>query len=182
MGVFYDHVLIDLWPGLHGFLERHGTLRAVAKVLAYAALFFVVAIVYASYQTLDNAGWIPHSHDTPVWIQGDWLVGEYRTCGMLTRTQLTGSVRSQKVLAELPRLLCGRDWDNAGLFEFVNATTDVSEATKNALWNGGDWSVLDGYFHVFPVRYYGRIDRPETVSDSWRCQRESESLTCKALN
>jgi len=142
----------------------------------------VVSIGLTSYDSLDSSGWITHNHDTPVWISGDWIVGEYRDCGMLTKTQLTGSVRSQEVLAELPRLLCGREWDNAGLFEFENATTGLSEATKSALWYGGDWSALDGYFHVLPVRYYGRIDRPDTVSDSWRCQRLSESLECKAIN
>jgi hypothetical protein len=146
----------------------------------YLLVLFVAGVVF--YQRADQGGWIPHSYDTPVWIQGDWLVGEYRDCGMLTKTQLTGSVRSQKVLAELPRLLCGGEWDNAGLFEFVNATTDVSEATKNALWFGGDWSALDSYFHILPVRYYGRINRADTVSDSWRCQRLSDSLECKALD
>jgi hypothetical protein len=156
--------------------------NSAASFGCLVGLAILVGLIYGAYNWLDQAGWIPHNHDTPVWIAGDWLVGEYRDCGMLTKTQLTGSVRSQEVLAELPRLLCGREWDNAGFLEFEDATTGVSEATKSALWYGGDWSALDGYFHVLPVRYNGRIDRPDSVFDSWRCQRNSESLTCKALN
>jgi len=188
MGVFYDHILFDFCPGIHAFLERHKTLRAVAKLFAYAALFFVVALVYTYLPiTLDNAGWIPHSHDTPVWIQGDWLVGEYRTCQLMTTTPVAGRVLSQEARAELPRLLCGRtDADRiaGSLDEFENAmlgTGIASNAIVSATDNG-DWSALDGYFHVLPVRYYGRIERPDKLYVSWRCQRESESLTCKALN
>jgi len=171
MGVFYDHILIDFWPGLHGFLERHETLRVVAKVLAYVALLFVVALVYASYQTLDNAGWITHNHDTPVWIQGDWLVGEYRVCNMLTTTPVVqGEHYSSEELAHLPRLFCnGSDdgyWKYAGAFE----GTDLR------------WSAVSKDFHILPVKYFGRLERPDHWLISWRCQRNSDSLTCNALN
>ena len=49
-----------------------------------------------------------------------------------------------------------------------------------------DWTTLEKYFHVLPVRYLGRLARPEPDTGrgiiSWRCQRNSDSLTCKALN
>jgi hypothetical protein len=181
MGVFYDHFLFDFWPSLHSFLERHALIRAVAKVLAYVGLLVVAALVYASYEALDDHGWIPHDHDTPVWIQGDWLVGEYRDCGMLTTTPPAGVVLSQTARAELPRLFCGKNWEGEGVDEFENAMPDQTGAT-DALRGRGDWSPFNSYFHVLPVRFFGRVERPDSWFVSWRCQRKSDSLTCKALN
>jgi hypothetical protein len=43
-------------------------------------------------------------------------------------------------------------------------------------------SELDADFHLMPVRYNGRIDRLDKLVISWRCQRNSDSLTCNALN
>src|ERR1035437_5466914 len=139
MGVFYDHILIDLCPGLHGFLERHETLREIAKVLAAVALLLLIALGYASYLTFDNAGWIPHSHDTPVWVAGDWIVGEYRDCGMRTTTTPVGVTMLQTERAELPRLFCGKNWKGLGEDEFEIAMPDPASAT-NTLWGRGAWS------------------------------------------
>lgn len=133
------------------------------------------------YKSLDNSGWIAHNHDTPVWIQGDWLVGEYRVCGLRTTAPLVGVAMSQAARAGLPRLLCGKSWENEGVGEFEIAMPDPTGAT-DALFGKGNWITFDSYFHVLPVRYYGRTDRPESVFVSWRCQRNSASLTCWALN
>ncbi len=144
------------------------------------------AIYYAisgGYKWLDSIGWITHNHDTPVWIQGDWMIGEYRNCDLLTTTPMAGSAMSEQVRAELPRLFCGRN--NAiplnSVAEFENATQDIPDAVK-AVDGDLDWSAFDSYFHVLPVLYCGRIDRPDTWDDFWRCQRLSGSLECKALN
>ncbi len=142
---------------------------------------FAREAIHGGYEWLDTRGWIEHSHDTPVWISGDWIVGEYRDCGMLTTTPPIGVVLSPMVRAELPRLFCGKKWESVGIEEFQLAMPSYTDAT-NAIWNGDDWSEFDGNFHVLPVRYFGRIDRPDAVFVSWRCQRQSESLTCKALN
>ncbi len=40
-------------------------------------------------------------------------------------------------------------------------------------------------FHTLPVRYWGRITRPEkrgVGTIRWKCQRSSDGLTCKALD
>lgn len=38
--------------------------------------------------------------------------------------------------------------------------------------------------HMFPTRYWGRIQRPEKARKDWRwrCQRRSDSVACWALN
>ena len=54
--------------------------------IAVVALWVLAAVGLAGYASLDESGWIVHNHDTPVWVQGDWLVGEYRDCKMLTTT------------------------------------------------------------------------------------------------
>ena len=41
---------------------------------------------------------------------------------------------------------------------------------------------LDHYFHLMPVNYFGQTDRTDKWVISWRCQRNSASLTCKALD
>jgi len=49
---------------------------------AYSPLFILGAVIYWGYGSLNENGWIEHAHDTPVWIKGEWLVGEYRLCRM----------------------------------------------------------------------------------------------------
>ena len=57
---------------------------------AWAYLLIVLAGIWAlvsletsdwnTYRVIDNLGWIEHEHDTPVWIEGEWLPDEYRDC------------------------------------------------------------------------------------------------------
>jgi hypothetical protein len=126
----------------------------------------------AGYQGIDESGWITHNHDTPVWIQGDWLVGEYRDCQMRTRT-VPAQRKDLDSLNELPRLFCAEDAN--GLFDFQHETALIPPPPDTA-------NDLDRDFHVLPVRYFGRIDRQDKWVISWRCQRNSNSLTCKALD
>jgi hypothetical protein len=148
---------------------------------------FIAALVVNGYQSLDNSGWIVHNHDTPVWIEGDWMVGEYRECEMMTTTPPPGVAQSPEVRAELPRLFCGKRDEHGALsvtafvHEFLNDPQGLTDA-GDALGSGGDWSEFDSKFHVLPVDYHGRIDRPDEPFVSWRCQRLSGSLECKALN
>ena len=172
--------------------RRYEGLRIFVKtVVGVVVLGLAISIVMASHQTLDESGWITHDHVTPVWIDGNWMVGEYRTCQLLTTTPIAGAVQSPDARSELPRLLCGRNETDAvagSLSEFENAVPGWTSAT-NPLSGGSDWTAFDSYFHVLPVRYSGRIERPDKMYDSWRCQRNGSSLldsknaiTCWALD
>ena len=57
-----------------------GSARAPFRVAAGTVV--VLLVLFGSYHGLDKRGWIPHHHDTPVFIAGDWMVGELRTCEM----------------------------------------------------------------------------------------------------
>jgi hypothetical protein len=100
---------------------------------------------------------------------------------MLTTTPPAGVVLSQTARAELPRLFCGKNWEREVVAEFEVAMPDPNGAT-DALRGKGDWTAFDSYFHVLPVLYFGRIERPDSWFVSWCCQRNRDSLTCKALN
>ena len=135
----------------------------------------VIACLFGLYAWLDESGWISHSHNTPTWIQGDWIVGEYRDCGMRTQMQPAPS----DDLGKLPRMFCSQD--AIGYVDFQLETTTIRHNSGIAVGSVTD-DAFDSYFHVLPVHYYGRIDRQNKWVIDWRCQRKSESLTCKALD
>jgi hypothetical protein len=160
-----ENVLSD-WGRVLAMAESGNTGCGCLIILALLAAGGI-----AAFSSLKQNGWIPRSHDTPVWIQGDWLVGEYRECDMQTSTPaFEGSHYDAEDLKTLPRLFCGRAAN--GFFEWseTKTGTDVS------------WATISGDFHTLPVSYFGRLERPDKWRVSWRCQRNSNSLTCKALN
>jgi len=176
----------ELAPAGKGILKVLGWL---VLVFAVGGLGFALLQWYESHQPVD--------HDTPVWIQGDWLVGEFRVCQMRTKT-VPEQRKDLDSLDKLPRLFCGEDAN--GLFDF-QTTAVVREPGEFALPpQGGMYFIgvtaddLAADFHVLPVRYFGFIqsssdngfiydyDRTDKWVISWRCQRLSESLTCKALD
>jgi len=150
-------------------------------------LAILIGVIYGGYSWLDQAGWIQHSHDTPVWIAGDWMVGEYRDCDMRTKT-VPGRNKELDSLDKLPRLFCGED--SRGLVDFQREIVPplpdsqaLPPLPPGSLYLFGvTASELDHDFHIMPVRYFGRIDRQDDWLISWRCQRNSGSLTCMALN
>ena len=132
---------------------------------------FLVCLAYGGYSDLDKYGWIPREHDTPTWIGGDWMVGEYRECDLLTTTPVVeGNTYSKDDLLHLPRLYCGRA--EGGFFEYAGQRegTDVS------------WDAIGKDFHTFSVKYWGMLERPDRWKDARRCKRLSETIECKALN
>ena len=146
-------------------------------------LILVWFLAHAADTWLDSIGWVTHDHDTPVWIHGDWMVGEYRDCGMRTTTPFAGIVQSQEARAELPRLFCGKNWADEGVSEFEIAMPDPDVAV-NAILGKGDWGALDSSFHILPVIYHGRLGRPDAVFVSgaasalvslWCATRSTES-------
>jgi hypothetical protein len=144
------------------------TLKPVGKA---AALFFAVILVVVVGNQLNEEGYFRHNHDTPVWIKGNWLQGEYRQCNMLTTTPaFAGSRYSAEELTTFPRLFCAEGPDGLAQFSDALPGTDAS------------WAALGKDFHILPVRYYGKIERPDRWKVDWRCQRLSGSLECKALD
>lgn len=130
-----------------------------AFVYICISCFFFYLLFLAGRWTLraiDESGWWSRNHDTPIFFDGSWLVGEYRACGMLTDSiSGDGFTRTTTEIAHLPELYCGR-----------------------AAYAHADEMAIS---HVMPVKYHGRIKRAEW-SVNWRCQRNQDSLTCWALN
>jgi hypothetical protein len=149
-------------------------LAVIVPAIWIAACLSAPAIYRSVERSLDNSGWIPHSHDTPTWIQGDWLAGEYRICEM--PGYLWGG------LPESAHLLCSSGdpravegvWP-AGFRESLSS--DEAYRIDMGLWYG-----LERHFHILPVKYWGRIDRTDRTGFSWRCQKQAGGLECKALN
>lgn len=97
---------------------------------------------------LDKTGWISHDHNTPVWIQGNGIIGEYRTCQMRTAEPLARKSLlhlSQESLAKLPRLFCGTGTEGLIDFEIAKST----DSNDGLAAENDDWAeVSDKYFHV----------------------------------
>jgi hypothetical protein len=138
------------------------------------ALAFVWGLAVVGYRAADRAGRVMHRHNTPVWIQGNWMVGEYRYCDMpvgAARLFCSNPPGGESGLVAFPEGVSDEDaWNAIGAAYNQNAQTD--------------WSALEKYFHVLPVRFYGRLQRPERIRSreivSWRCQRRTDTLTCTA--
>ena len=99
-----------------------------AKVVVYSvnsaiALAFVIAIGVALYDAADKDGWIPHTRTLSVWMQHDWLVGEFKTCS------LEGT-------AKVPVLSCEA---NNGAYHDMSVefhgSLEPLEAGKESRWN-----------------------------------------------
>lgn len=141
-----------------------------------SALAIVVGLTVAGYQFADRKGRVTHYHKTPVWVQGNWMVGESRDCDMprgVTRLFCSKSPTNGSGLAEFPEAVSDGDlWTAVGAAYNRHAQTD--------------WSSLDRYFNVLPVRFHGRIQSPErdrpSEIETWRCQRNTKRLTCEPLD
>lgn len=169
-----------------------------ARVIGVAVIFvfglYLVAAAFYGWRDYqngrDNKGEIEHHHDTPVWIQGNWIVGEYRDCQMRTKT-VPPNRKDLDSVDKLPRLFCAGDKN--GLFDFqttvVTPPPDIKAPPEGTMYLIGVTAAdLDHDFHVMPVRFDGRIDRTDKWVISWRCQRlsmgflESAAIECKALD
>lgn len=54
--------------------------QALVGALWILGVYIVVYGATQVYQSLDSAGWSTHNRDTTVFIEGNWWVGEHRTC------------------------------------------------------------------------------------------------------
>jgi len=121
------------------------------------------------------AGWFTDRRVTFCWIQGDWQVGEYRSCQLLLPTS---------------RLFCAT-WENdhhgGSLSAFITAAdnADFTAALNAAMTQSNEeaWTALAKYFHALPVVFHGRIHGPEHDRSLllWICQRNDDYLNCKAV-
>lgn len=75
--------------------------RGATAFFTLAGVAFIVVVSIIGYESLDTSGWIKHNRDTPIWIKGDWMIGEYRNCQMLTTTV---RFRSQNRTSEISLL------------------------------------------------------------------------------
>ena len=149
----------------------------IALPLLLFCIWAIVSLetgVWNTYRLADYYGWIEHDHDTPVWVQGDWMRDEYRIC------EMPGNLWGK--LPDSAHLLCGigdpRAIDGVWPATFRD---DLSDREIISLQDGR-WDFVEHYFHVLPVHYWGRIDRTDSPTYSWRCQKEFIGLVCKALN
>jgi hypothetical protein len=49
---------------------------------ALLVLTIIGFMFYGASNIMDEGGWWIHSHDTPTYISGNWMVGEFRQCTM----------------------------------------------------------------------------------------------------
>lgn len=150
-------------------------LQAAAPLLRMGGLVvglgFCASIAISLYSELDKTGWISRDHDTPVWIEGNWMVGEYRDCDLITTTPAgEGYTYTKEQLSHLPRLYCGQA--TGGFWTYSTYSTGVDDG----------WDARGKDFHTFSVKYWGRLERPDRWKDAWRCKHLGESIECKALN
>jgi len=111
-----------------------------------AAAAIVLSLSVYGWKALDARGWIIRHGDTPVWIEGDWLVGEYRHCQMIT-TEHASIDRG----GESPRLFCGCDVN--GFFALDASTASV--APVRATPDGDSPSASGPYFSGVTARESG---------------------------
>lgn len=147
-----------------------GLLAALLIIVWVTSPFWGLSV----FRALDDSGWIPHSHDTPVWIGGDWLTGEFRVCEM--PGYLWGRLPANA------HLLCSsgdpRGVEGVWPAEFrTSLSTEESNQVASGSWDG-----LERHFHVLPIKYWGKIDRKDRLIFPWSCQRQSSGLKCWAIN
>lgn len=170
--------------GVHKTRQSSERILKSCAWIAAGILFLSTAV--RCWGILDRMGWISRVHDTPIWIKGDWLVGEYRLCQMRTKI-VPEENKALDSLEKLPRLFCSEDANGLSDFHAATAAALIPNDPHVQLPNTiRFYSVtstsLDRQFHVIPVRYFGRIDRSDKWVISWRCRRSGDSLTCKALD
>lgn len=157
-----------------------GDMKQAVLMIGLVILMLILGnLAYAGfgwgYGWLDEQGWIEHSHYTPVWIEGEWLMGEYRMC------QMPGPLWGK--LPDYAHLLCGKGLQNAedGIWP-ATFRYSLSVPEFNSIFGAGRWNLVERYFHVLPVQYWGKIDRSDRTTFSWSCQKQENGLKCEALN
>ena len=136
--------------------------KVAKRTFAVLLTVILASCILAGWQWLDESGYVVHNHDTPVWIRGEWLIGEYRNCSMLNKQDPFAADQ----LDSFPKLFCGTA--DQSFDEFIEYRSSHDDQTP---------------YHQLPVMYFGRIDRTASPYDYlWRCQRKDDSLRCLAIS
>lgn len=128
------------------FLDGIAYLLKVIGVLV--VIGFTISIAVAIYQSLDSAGYIEHSSTMSVYINGNWMVGEFRNCTM----DQYDSWNHKWISADERNINC----------------TTAGYQTQSS--------------HDFPIHFNGKIDRTDKTYIDWKCQRNSASISCDAVD
>ena len=156
-------------------VKNEGHKAVVSVVLIVAA----VCAIIAAYTAADSAGIVLHHFRTPIIIEGNWLVGEHRTCIMPV-----SSVELACAATILHPSVSEQTKNSSDPFQqFGGKALEPAQANPQIAFPWSSFPALEysGEAHIFDVKYWGRIDR-RGVATKWRCQRSDRSITCWALN
>jgi hypothetical protein len=124
--------------------------------IAMLLLFFVALIAIHVPNKLDDDGWMAHKQATDMMFNGDWMVGEFRTCDALAFKVARPKVDQLQCISGEPK------------------AADVSRHSfPITFW--GKIKRNDVFMGPFPSGYHQK-------KWSWRCQRQTERAACWALN
>jgi hypothetical protein len=119
-------------------------------------LYFGGAICVGLYDEVDTLGYVSHTQTVDMYMNGDWLQGENRTCIGIQGREASDSE------PKIDTLFCPTD-----------ATSDSSHNLSVHFW--GKISRPE----AIPSSYAHQSSTPRF---EWRCTRESDSFTCYALD
>ena len=91
-----EKITIDKRPGR----DLPAWAYLILALISLYGLFWIETGEWNIYRLFDNYGWIEHDQDTPVWIKGEWLAGEYRVCQV--------PLVPEQSLPDSAHLLCGQ--------------------------------------------------------------------------
>jgi hypothetical protein len=119
--------------------------------------FLICAIVYVAlsgwFDSLNRAGWIPHTRTVNLYMQGDWLEGESRVCAGVQTQVAKGKP------IEITSLICP--------VEFFG---DTSHNLPVRFWGRVSRPSAQPFDGVLIDRF------------RWNCTRNSDGFVCRAIN
>ncbi len=116
-----------------------------------AAIGLAIGLCWFGWGYLKNSGWIGQTRITNVYMSGNWLTGEYRAC---------------KTPGNLASLVCpGAGKQPEALTQDPNAGCLVCDANKRS----------------FSVAFHGKISGNPADTLNWQCKRETNSISCHAV-
>jgi hypothetical protein len=130
----------------------------VCRIVGFAILaaWLIWAIIPAGWRYLERTGWIRHTQITSVYIEGNWLVGEYRSC---------------KALGDLAFIACPKSlksWDDSEP-PHLSANGELAR------------SFMSEEPRTFSVDFYGRLTGSPADTLNCQCKRETDSISCHAI-